>query len=411
VRILVVGSSGREHALVWKLLKSPIAPSVYCAPGNGGISGIVPCPAIAECDTLNIVDFCLKQQIDIVVVGGAEPLSLGLTDQLKASNIFAIGPSRIHANLEASKAHMKQLCDKLFIPTPKYKVFEEKEVAFDFVRSLSYFPIVIKADGLAGGKGVKICRCLQDANDWIEEVFENHNRVIVEEFIEGKEVSFFVFTDGVSTRLFENARDYKSLDNNDTGPNTGGMGCFSPTGLGSQMQNEIYTKLVEPILKFYRKQNQPYVGFLYAGVIISKAGPLLIEINVRLGDAETQVLLPRLESDLLGMFIAAKNSKLSEFTELVWKTECALCVCMATAGYPDDYSVGHHPLDFSQRVQNVLVFHGATRREKEKYFCSGGRVLHVVALTESLSMSREIAYSAVESLAWPGSKFRSDIGL
>lgn len=414
IHVLVVGTGGREHALVRKLLTSPSCERVVCASGNGGIAADVECVDIfAHSDILH---YCQKHQIDLVVVGPEQPLVTGLADMLRAEKIPVFGPSEAAAQLEASKDFTKKLCDKYKIPTAKYATFEALEPAVEYIRSKGA-PIVVKADGLAGGKGVTVAMTLKEALEAVKDVFdgafgEGDQKVVIEEYLEGPEVSFFALCDGTNVVPFASAQDHKRAYDNDQGPNTGGMGSFSPTPLvTSEMEATIMKKIIMPTVEGLKKECITYNGVLFAGLMLTKHGPKLIEYNCRFGDPETQAMMARYDGDLAALLLSCAKGKI-ETNQLLFKPEVAVCVVMAAKGYPGSYAKNTpiRNLDKASGVYGVSLLHAGTMVSGDITLARGGRVLNVVATGPSLRQARMRAYEAVDMIDWPEGFCRRDIG-
>ena len=417
MRILVVGSGGREHALCWSIAASPLCDALYCAPGNAGIAQEATLVEIAADDVDGLVAFAQRESIDLVVVGPEAPLVLGLADRLAQVGIKAFGPSQKAAELEGSKAFMKALCDRKDIPTAEYRTFTGAEKAKAYVRAKGA-PIVIKADGLATGKGVTVAATVEQAEEAIDQaltdqVFGDAGSVLViEEFLEGPEVSFFALSDGKTILPLASAQDYKRAYDNDEGPNTGGMGAFSPSPrVDADLERRILKDIIRPTVAGLAEQDIPFSGVLYAGLVLTSNGPKLLEYNVRFGDPECQVLMMRLKSDLVPALLAACDGQLKNI-DLRWYDDSAVCVVMATNGYPGAYEKGSiiKGISAADSSQEVTVFHAATRQgEDNRIEAHGGRVLGVTAHGDDLATARDLAYQAVDLIDWPEGYCRRDI--
>lgn len=416
MNILVIGSGGREHALCWSLKKSPLIGELYCAPGNGGIEDVAICVPINVEDTPAILDFCKKQSIEFVVVGPEGPLVAGLVNQLEAAGIKSFGPKAAAAALEGSKGFMKDLCREFHIPTAAYERFETANAAKEYARTQT-LPIVIKADGLAAGKGVIIAQTLEEATSTIDEMFaglfgEASTEIVIEEFLVGEEASFFVLTDGDNILPLVTAQDHKAVGDNDTGPNTGGMGAYSPAPVMTDELISITMRdIIQPTVDAMKNRGTPFTGVLYAGLMITATGPKLIEYNVRFGDPECQVICARLNSDLLPALIATTEGTLDQVS-LDWKPEAALTVVMAANGYPGSYEKNTpiKKLTEAENISNVIIFHAGTKKQGDEYLSIGGRVLGVTGIGKSVKQAQEKAYSGVGAINWPQGFCRSDIG-
>jgi phosphoribosylamine---glycine ligase len=416
MNILILGSGGREHALAWKLAASPLTERLYCAPGNAGIANEAECVAIDHGDHAAVVAFCKANAIDFVVVGPENPLVAGIVDDLEAAGIKAFGPSRAAARLEGSKAFTKGLCRANDIPTAAYERFTAAAPAREYVRRVGA-PIVIKADGLAAGKGVVVAATLTEAEAAIGAMFagslgEAGTEVVIEEFLAGEEASFFVLCDGDNVVPLATAQDHKRAFDGDKGPNTGGMGAYSPAPVMTPaLERRALDEIVLPTVRTLKDMGTPYKGVLYAGLMITTAGPKLIEYNVRFGDPECQVLMLRLMSDLLPALMAARDGMLKNFA-VRWYPEAALTVVMATKGYPGSYGKGSEIAGLAEAgtIEGVEIFHAGTARDNGRILASGGRVLNVSALGETVAQAQARAYAAVDRIVWPEGFCRRDIG-
>jgi phosphoribosylamine---glycine ligase len=413
MNILLLGSGGREHALAWKLAASPLADRLYCAPGNAGIARDAECIALDPADHGAIVSFCKAKAIDFVVVGPEAPLVAGLVDDLEAAGIKTFGPTRAAARLEASKGFTKDLCRANDIPTAAYQRFTDAAAAKDYVRRLGA-PIVVKADGLAAGKGVVVATTLAEAEHAVDMIFGGAPGAgaVIEEFLAGEEASFFVLTDGENVVPLATAQDHKRAFDGDRGPNTGGMGAYSPApAMTPQLEKRALDEIVMPTLRAMAAMGAPYKGVLYAGLMITDTGPKLIEYNVRFGDPECQVLMLRLMSDLVPALMAARDGVLKNFA-LRWYPDAALAVVMAAKGYPESYAKGTviGGLDDAEKIETVEVFHAGTRRDNGRILANGGRVLDVCALGKTVGEAQARAYAAIDRIVWPEGFCRRDIG-
>ncbi|MDD3030202.1 MAG: phosphoribosylamine--glycine ligase [Alphaproteobacteria bacterium] len=418
MRVLIIGSGGREHALCKAVAKSPLCDKLFCAPGNPGIESVAECLRVTAENVSGLVETARKNKIDFVIVGPEVPLALGLADALQEAGIAVFGPSRLAAELESSKGFMKDLCDRAGIPTATYKHFAAVEAARTYVLE-QQMPIVIKADGLAGGKGVTIAKTTNEAlaavnAAMVGQIFgASGAHIVIEDFLEGEEASFFALCDGKTARFFTTAQDHKAVFDGDKGPNTGGMGAYSPAPMIDEaMTNRIMHEIITPTLKAMQDLGRPFVGVLYAGLMMTKAGPRLIEYNVRFGDPETEVMLPRLKSDLLGILFACSQGKLDE-VQIEWNDVKALCVVMASDGYPGSYLKGSviRGLDRAEEIQDVSVLHaGTTRNAAGEITANGGRVLCITATAPTIKEAQARAYSAVDQIDWPEGFCRRDIG-
>jgi phosphoribosylamine--glycine ligase len=416
MKFLLIGSGGREHALAWALAASPMVSKLYCAPGNAGIAEVAECVPIQAMDFDALIAFAKDRQIDFVVVGPETPLVGGLWDRLEAAGIKALGPSKAGAVLEGSKGFVKDLCAENDIPTAAYRRFTAPEPAKAFAATLG-LPVVIKADGLAAGKGVIIPETREDADRAIDFMFEGGfsdagSSIVVEEFMEGEEASFFALTDGEHVLPLTGAQDHKRVFDGDKGPNTGGMGAYSPAPvLSDAMVEQTMSRIIRPTVAAMAARGTPYMGVLFAGLMITKDGPKLIEYNCRFGDPECQVLMLRLKSDLATALIAARDKQLHHL-DLRWSDEAALTVVMAAKGYPGNYDKGSEirGLHAAANVDGVQIFHAGTERRDGKLVATGGRVLNVSAVGKTVAEAQARAYEAVDRIDWPGGFCRRDIG-
>jgi phosphoribosylamine---glycine ligase len=408
MNVLIIGSGGREHALFWKLKQSPLLKSIYVAPGNGGIKESV------EIDISyhpSIINFCGVFNINLVIIGSEVPLVAGLVDDLAAYNILAFGPSKLAAQLEGSKDFTKQLCVENNIPTAKFKTCSELWEAQAYIKTHA-LPIVLKADGLAAGKGVTIATTRQEAEATLASLFEVEGaKVVIEEFLQGEEASFFVLCDGETALPLTSAQDHKRVGEGDTGPNTGGMGAYSPAPImDERVTQKTMDEIIYPTLKAMQARGTPFKGVLFAGLMIHEGQPKLIEYNARFGDPETQVLMMRLESDLLPLLHASATGSL-QGQSVKWRDEKALTVVMAAKGYPAEYEKGSL-IQGLEEAENTgaIVFHAGTKRSNEGIIANGGRVLNICALGASVKEAQEKAYAGVDKIIWPEGFCRRDIG-
>ena len=417
MNVLLIGSGGREHALAWALAASPLIARLYCAPGNGGIEAVAECRAIDISDHTAIIRLCRELAIDFVVVGPEAPLVAGLADDLAAAGIRHFGPSKAAAQLEGSKGFTKDLCREQGIPTAAYQRFRDATAAKAYVASRNTLPIVVKADGLAAGKGVVIAQARAEADAAIDACFagafgEAGAEVVVEEFLAGEEASFFALCDGTNVLPLATAQDHKRVGDGDTGPNTGGMGAYSPAPVMTpEMIERTMREIIRPTVSGMARRGTPFKGVLFAGLMITAEGPKLIEYNVRFGDPECQVLMMRLKSDLLAALLATADGVLASF-DLRWHDEPALCVVMAARGYPGNYAKGSEirGLDAAAAIEGVEIFHAGTQRDGCRTIANGGRVLNITSRGRTVGEARERAYQAVGVIDWPEGFCRGDIG-
>ncbi len=416
MNILLLGSGGREHALAWKMAASPLTDRLVCAPGNAGIAREAECVALDIADHAAVIGFCRANAIDFVVVGPEGPLCAGIVDHLEAAGIKAFGPSRAAAQLEGSKGFTKDLCRSNGIPSAAYERFRAAEPAKAYVRARGA-PIVIKADGLAAGKGVIVAQNLAETEAAIDMMLggglgDAGAEVVVEEFLDGEEASFFALCDGDTAIPLASAQDHKRAFDGDTGPNTGGMGAYSPAPIvDAAISAQVMREIVLPTLAAMKAMGMPFKGVLYAGLMITAAGPKLIEYNVRFGDPECQVLMLRLMSDLVPALLASRDGVLKSL-DLRWYREAAITVVMAARGYPGLYAKGSiiDGLDDAAAVEGVEIFHAGTREEGGRILANGGRVLDVSALGGTVREARARVYEAISHIRWSEGFYRQDIG-
>jgi phosphoribosylamine--glycine ligase len=414
LKVLLVGSGGREHALAWALAKSPLLTKLYCAPGNAGIAQVAECMPIPATDFAALASFARENRIDFAVIAADAQLVGGLWDVMEQAGIRALGPSKAAAVLEGSKGFVKDLCMEAGIPTAAYQRFTAPGPAKSFVDALDR-RVVVKADGLAAGKGVIVPESKADAHKAIDFMFEggfgeSGAAIVVEEFMEGEEASFFALSDGTNVIPLAGAQDHKRVGDGDTGPNTGGMGAYSPAPvLPPALQDMAMEKFIRPTVAAMKARGMPYMGVLYLGLMITSEGPKLVEYNCRFGDPECQVLMPRLKSDLLTALLAAREGHLAP---LAWHDDAALTVVMASKGYPGAYEKGRviTGLEEAARLPGITLFHAGTERRGPDIVAVGGRVLNVTATAPSIAGAQARAYAAVEKIRWQGCFFRRDIG-
>ena len=418
MRILVLGSGGREHAIIRKIKESPKVDKIYAAPGNGGISKDAECINIGVMDKEGIVRFSKENAVDVVFVAPDDPLAAGMVDALTANGIRAFGPRAEAAITESSKVFSKNLMKKYHIPTADYEVFDDPAKAIEYIEDKNRYPVVIKADGLALGKGVIIAQTQKEARDAVKEIMEDKkfgdsgNKVVVEEFLTGPEVSVLAFTDGISLVPMVSSKDHKRAYDNDEGLNTGGMGTISPNPYYTEEVAEICRKTIfEPTVAAMNSENRTFKGCLYFGLMITPDGPKVIEYNARFGDPEAQVVLPRLKTDLVDIIEAVIDERLSQ-VNIEWKDEATACVVMASGGYPLAYKKGIEisGLDENGQVSGAEIFHAGTKLENGKFYTNGGRVLGVTAEAKTLDEALEKAYAAVSKISFEGAHYRKDIG-
>jgi len=416
MNVLLIGAGGREHALAWALSASPLLSKLFCAPGNAGIAEVAECVELDSGDHDAVIQFCRDQRIELVMIGPEAPLVAGLGDALGVAGIRYCGPTKAAAQLEGSKGYTKDLCRDANIPTAAYGRFTDRDAAKAYLATQG-LPIVIKADGLAAGKGVVIATTRDEAEAAIDACLSGAfgaagSEVVIEEFLDGEEASFFALCDGVTALPLVSAQDHKRVGDGDTGPNTGGMGAYSPAPVMTrEITDQVMREIVQPTVKAMAERGAPFKGVLFAGLMITASGPKLIEYNVRFGDPETQVLMMRLKSDLLAALIATADGVLSNF-DLRWSDDAALTIVMAANGYPGTPLKGTEikGLDDAKQVPNVEIFHAGTRRDGTRLLADGGRVLNVTGRGRTVAEARDAAYAAAAKIDWPGGFYRKDIG-
>lgn len=419
MKILVVGSGGREHALVWKLAQSPKTEKIYCAPGNGGISELAECVDIKVTDFEGLIAFAKEKQIDMTVIGPDDPLVLGIVDAFEAAGLRVFGPRKNAAIIEGSKVYSKELMKKYHIPTAAYEVFDDSQKALAYIETQNSYPAVIKAEGLALGKGVIIAQNFEEAKTAVHDIMESKvfgdagNRVVIEEFLEGQEVSILSFTDGKTILPMVSAQDHKRAYDHDEGPNTGGMGTFSPSRTYTDaMAKETYDNILLPTMQALNSEGRIFQGIIFFGLMMTKNGVKVIEYNARFGDPETQVVLPRLKTDLVDIFEAVIDQKLDTI-KLEWEDNAAVCVVAASGGYPKKYATGYEisGLDEAKALGGIEIFHAGTKAENGKFVTAGGRVLGIVGLDRDLDAAIKKAYAGVEKVHFTDMHYRRDIGV
>ena len=416
MNVLLIGSGGREHALAWRISASPLLDKLYCAPGNAGIAQVAECSALDAADHAAVVEFCRERNIGLVIVGPEVPLVAGLADDLVRAGIKVFGPSKAAAQLEGSKGFTKDFCTEFGIPTAAYGRFRDRASALAYLDGQP-IPVVIKADGLAAGKGVTVAETREAAVAAVEDCFSGAfgtagAEIVIEECLVGEEASFFALVDGSHALPLVAAQDHKRVFDGEQGPNTGGMGAYSPAPvMTAEMTRRTMDQIIWPTVKGMAARGTPFKGVLFAGLMITADGPKLIEYNVRFGDPETQVLMLRLKSDLLPALVATADGVLRTF-DLRWHDDAALTVVMAAKGYPGDYAKGTaiRGLEAAAGVDGVEVFHAGTAREGDSLVANGGRVLNISARGATVREAQQRAYAAVAKIDWPGGFCRSDIG-
>ena len=416
MNILILGSGGREHSLAWAVNQNPKCDILYCAPGNAGISKVAQCIDLNIENSSDVLNFCLDKKIQFVIIGPEAPLAMGIADDLRANNILTFGPSASAAKLESSKAFTKGVCDSCNAPTAKYARFTELELAIEYVHEQGA-PIVVKADGLAGGKGVIVAMTLDEAVNGLKDIFSGAfgkagAEVVIEEFMEGEEASFFILSDGKNILPIGTAQDHKRVFDGDTGPNTGGMGAYSPAPIMTKdVTSKAISQIIQPTIDEMAKRGIPYQGVLYAGFMIKDGEPKLVEYNVRFGDPECQVLMMRLGAQALDAMLACAKGELNNY-KLNWADDHALTIVYAAKGYPGTYEKGSNilGLDTISESTNIQVFHAGTKEEENNIIATGGRVLNITARGSSLKEAHRLAYETIEKIQWENGFYRNDIG-
>lgn len=418
MKVLVIGSGGREHALVWKLRQSPLVKQVYCAPGNAGTEQEAINVDLDPCDGERLADFARREQIALTVVGPEAPLVAGVVDVFRKRGLKVFGPTAAAARLEGSKAFAKEMMRSAQVPTADFRVFDEADEAIRFVKEREEAPWVIKADGLAAGKGVSVCTTKDEAITAIRQMMVERiygaagDRIVIEERLFGQEVSVLAIVDGRTIVPLEPAQDHKAAYDGDQGPNTGGMGAYTPAPFATPaFMDEVISKVLIPTVFEMKRQGCEFSGVLYAGLMLTQQGPKVLEFNTRLGDPETQPVLMRLKSDLFTVLDAAASGKLHQLPPLEWDERSAVCVVMASEGYPGNISKGHviRGLEEAAKLPNVKVFHAGTARQRDQIVNTGGRVLGVTALGADVAAAKRNAYEAVKQIRWQGAWCRKDI--
>lgn len=427
MRILVIGSGGREHALVWKVAQSKRVDKIFCAPGNGGIAKLAECVDIASDDLENLLGFVKREKIDLTVVGPEVPLAQGIADEFRHYGFAVFGPSKNAAQLEASKVFAKELMAKYKVPTADFKIFDNASEAKKYIEKVGA-PCVVKADGLAAGKGVIVAKTIEEAKEAVSSILEKKifgaagNKIIIEECLEGQEASILVITDGKEVVSLASAQDHKRIFDNDEGLNTGGMGAYSPAPIVTkELFKEILDKVIYRTIDGLAKEGIEYRGVLYAGIMLTKDGPKTLEFNVRFGDPETEAILPRLKSDLVEIMLAVSEGKLSRIRPLEWDSRACVCVVCAAGGYPGNYEKGKviNGLDEAEKMKDIVVFHAGTKqriindvgqKQEKEYLTNGGRVLGVTGLGNTIKDAIDKTYQAVGKISFEGMHYRKDIG-
>jgi len=415
MRIAIIGSGGREHSICQKIYESKKVEKIFCIPGNGGTSKIAENVEIDIKNFEKIKSFLINKNIDLTIIGPEEPLVNGIVDFLNKYELKVFGPDKFCSKLEGSKIFTKKICDIEKIPTAKFKILENINSTINYLKN-SIYPLVVKADGLAAGKGVYICESFLDAKKAVEEIFNGKfgkaKEVLIEEFLDGEEMSFFILYDNNSFKTFNTAQDHKRVFEDDKGKNTGGMGAYSPSRLyNSELEEKIISKIIIPTLNYLKKENGKYIGFLYAGLMIKNNEPYLIEYNVRMGDPECQTILPLLNSDFLEIIENCINGTLEKI-ELIWKNKKSICVVLSSKGYPDKFekNILIENLENFKNYKNQYIFHASTKLVEKKFYSTGGRVLNFVSIDQNFKDAREKIFKLIKNLDWNNGHYRQDIG-
>lgn len=415
MKVFIVGGGGREHTLAWKLNKSKKVKKIYAAPGNPGIAQIGTCVNILATDIRGLARFAEDKKIDLTVVGPETPLALGIVDEFTKKGLKIFGPNKKASQIEADKSFAREFMHRFGIPSPKFQIYETASEAHKYMKTINKFPVVIKASGLAGGKGCFIVNTRKEYAKKIDEILVQHRlgeagkRIVVEEFLAGQEVSIFVLADGVTITYLPSSQDHKRLHDRNRGPNTGGMGAYAPYPTNQRVANIIEQVIIQPTVLALKDQGIDYQGVLYAGIIITSLGPKVLEFNCRFGDPEAQVILPIIENDLSELLLAVADRKLAD-VEVKIKKHWSICVVLASGGYPSDYRVGEE-IQFKERLSaKTLIFHAGTKTDDSKLVTASGRVLNVVATHENLKVAKQKVYDEIKKIYFKGMYYRKDIG-
>ena len=415
MRILIVGSGGREHALTWKLSKAKRVRKIYAAPGNPGIAQIATCVDILASDIPGLLRFAEEKKIDFTIIGPELPLAMGIVDEFENAGLKVFGPNKNASRIEADKSFAREFMGKFGIPAPKFQIYETASEALKYTKTVNKYPVIVKASGLAGGKGVFAAHSRREYEKIIDEILVQHklgeagNRIVVEEFLTGQEASVFVLTDGLSITYLPSSQDHKKLYDRNRGPNTGGMGAYAPYPVNKRISNIIENVIIQPTVLSMRDHGLDYRGVLYAGLILTSTGPKVLEFNCRFGDPETQVILPLVDGDLLSSLVAVSERKLSD-EPIKAKNQWSLCVVLTSAGYPTDYRIGEE-ISFKEKLDSrTLLFHAGTKIDDSKLVTGSGRVLNVVTVHENLKIAKQRAYEEIKKIHFKGMFYRKDIG-
>tara|TARA_Y100000590_G_scaffold354797_1_gene408208 strand:- start:7019 stop:8287 length:1269 start_codon:yes stop_codon:yes gene_type:complete len=415
MRIAIIGSGGREHSICQKIYQSRKIEKIFCIPGNGGTNLIAENIEINLKNFEEIKIFLIKNKINFTIVGPEEPLVNGIVDYLNESGLKVFGPDKFCSKLEGSKIFTKKICEKEKIPTANFKIFKDINLCLDYLKKKNY-PLVVKADGLAAGKGVYICENFNHAEKGVKEIFGGKfgkaDEILVEDYLTGEEMSFFILYDNETFKIFNTAQDHKRVFEGDKGNNTGGMGAYSPSRLDSnELKKKIIDKIILPTLNYLKKENAKYIGFLYAGLMIKNNEPYLIEYNVRMGDPECQTILPLLKNDLIDVIENCINKNLNKI-ELKWKNEKSICIVVTSKGYPEEFkkNILIDNLEKFKNTDDQYIFHAGTYLREKKFYSRGGRVLNIVAIDKNLKIARNKAIKIIKELKWKNGHYRNDIG-
>jgi len=415
MKILIVGNGGREHTLVWKLNKSKKVKKIYAAPGNPGIAELATCVNILSSDILGLARFAEEKNIDLTIVGPEAPLALGIVDEFTSRGLKIFGPNKNASRIEADKSFAREFMHQFGIPAPKFQIYETPSEALKYLKTINIFPVVVKASGLASGKGTFVLNSKNEYEKVVDEILVQHrlgeagNRIVVEEFLTGQEASIFILTDGLTIIYLPSSQDHKRLYDRNRGPNTGGMGAYAPYPTNRRVTNIIEQVIIQPTILSLRDQGIDYKGVLYAGIIITSMGPKVLEFNCRFGDPETQAIIPIIDGDLLLPLLAVVEGKLSE-VQIKTKELWSICVVLASAGYPFDYRIGEEIIFKEKLDPKTLIFHAGTKTEDSKLVTSSGRVLNVVTTHENLKIAKQKAYEEIKKIHFNGIFYRKDIG-
>ncbi len=414
MRIAIIGSGGREHAICQKIYESNKVKKIFCIPGNGGTNSIAKNIEIDLNNFEEIKDFLITERVDLTIIGPEEPLVKGIVDYLNQNKLYVFGPDKFCSNLEGSKIFTKKICEKHNIPTANFKIFKNEAQSLEYLQNKSY-PLVVKADGLAAGKGVYICENYLDAKKGVKEIFGgkfgNAKEILIEDFLYGEEMSFFILYDNVSFKIFNTAQDHKRVFEGDKGKNTGGMGAYSPSRLNTKfLENKIVKKIIKPTLDYLKNENGKYIGFLYAGLMIKDDEPYLIEYNVRMGDPECQTILPLLKNDFVEVLKNCMNGTLNKL-ELEWEDKKSICIVLASKGYPQNFNknIFIENLENFKHSNNRFIFHAGTKLVDKKFYSTGGRVLNFVSIGSNLKSARDETLNLIKKLNWRYGHYRRDI--